>query len=284
VTSEDALAFDRHLDATAAAVAEIARALRLAVLRGFPGSVETFDRSDGLLAIRRGRSLRDFMFAIIPHKAHVNLQLADGANLHDRDGRIEGTGKRIRHVKVRSMDDAQRLGPSRGGRAGRPSGRLRIHAHDAWLPTVTSPERSSVVEHVATALVMAAIVVIAALLAACGFREPGSWLTVHNRTTVPIVAVEHYDQSTWLVAACATRAFRIVGRGPAPDAATEAGQIPRDAVRIPVSAVGPADASSHTVIVVSAEGIREYVDSEPPSALPPCEGTPVTPAPSASTP
>ncbi len=191
MTSEDALAFDRHLDATAAAVAEIARALRLAVLRGFPGSVETFDRSDGLLAIRRGRSLRDFMFAIIPHKAHVNLQLADGANLHDRDGRIEGTGKRIRHVKVRSMDDAQRLGPSRGGRAGRPSGRLRIHAHDAWLPTVTSPERSSVVEHVATALVMAAIVVIAALLAACGFREPGSWLTVHNRTTVPIVAVEH---------------------------------------------------------------------------------------------
>jgi len=106
VTSDDALAFDRHLDATAPAVAGIARALRLAVLRGFPGSVETFDRGDGLLAIGRGRSLRDFRFAIIPHKAHVNLQLADGVELPDPDGRMEGAGTRIRHVKVQSVDDA----------------------------------------------------------------------------------------------------------------------------------------------------------------------------------
>ena len=50
--------------------------------------------------------MRDFLFAIIPHKAHVNLQLADGVDLPDPDGRIEGTGKRIRHVKVRSVDEA----------------------------------------------------------------------------------------------------------------------------------------------------------------------------------
>jgi hypothetical protein len=107
VTSEDAVAFDRHLEATAPAVAEIARALRLAVLAGLPDALETFDRADGLLAIGRGRSLRDFLFAIIPHEAHVNLQLADGADLSDPDGRIEGTGKRIRHVKARSVDDAR---------------------------------------------------------------------------------------------------------------------------------------------------------------------------------
>lgn len=122
------------------------------------------------------------------------------------------------------------------------------------------------------------MVVAAALMSACGLREPGSWLTVHNRTTVPIVAVEQYDQSTWLVAACSSRRFRIVGRGPAPDAPDEPGQIPPDAVRISVSAVGPADASSHTVIVVLADGNRRY-DSEPPSSLPPCEGTPATPTP-----
>jgi hypothetical protein len=105
--SEDAIAFDRHLDATAPAVADIARALRLTVLAAFPDAVETFDQADGLLAIGRGRSMRDFLFAIIPHKAHVNLQLADGADLPDPDGRIEGTGKRIRHVKVRSGEDAR---------------------------------------------------------------------------------------------------------------------------------------------------------------------------------
>jgi hypothetical protein len=107
VSSDDALAFDRHLDATASAVAEIARALRVTVLEGFPDAVETFDPADGLLAIGTGRSMRGFMFAIIPHKAHVNLQLADGADLPNPDGRIEGTGKRVRHVKVRSVGDAR---------------------------------------------------------------------------------------------------------------------------------------------------------------------------------
>jgi len=105
--SEDAAAFDRHLDATAPAVAEIARALRLTVLEGFPGAVETFDRADGLLAFGTGGSMRDFSFAIIPHRAWVNLQLADGVDLPNPDGRIEGTGKRIRHCKIRSVEDAR---------------------------------------------------------------------------------------------------------------------------------------------------------------------------------
>ena len=107
MSSDDALAFDRYLEASAAAVAEAARALRLVVLENFPDAVETFDPADGLLAIGTGRSMRDFVFAIIPHKAHVNLQLADGASLPNPDGRIEGTGKRVRHVKVRSVEDAR---------------------------------------------------------------------------------------------------------------------------------------------------------------------------------
>ena len=50
--------------------------------------------------------MREFWFAIIPHTAHVNLQLADGVELPNPDGRIEGTGKRVRHIKIRSEDDA----------------------------------------------------------------------------------------------------------------------------------------------------------------------------------
>jgi hypothetical protein len=105
--ASDALDFDRHLDATAPAVADVARALRLSVLDGFPDAIETFDRADGLLAFGTGGSMRDFYFAIIPHKAHVNLQLADGVDLPNSDGRIEGTGKRVRHVKARSVDEAR---------------------------------------------------------------------------------------------------------------------------------------------------------------------------------
>ena len=106
VESADGLAFDRFLTEERPAVADVARALRVTVLAGIPGAVETFDPADGLLAIGLGRSMRDFRFAIIPHSSHVNLQLADGADLPNPDGRIEGTGKRIRHVKVRSVEDA----------------------------------------------------------------------------------------------------------------------------------------------------------------------------------
>jgi hypothetical protein len=141
------------------------------------------------------------------------------------------------------------------------------------------PGRSAV-----SAVTLGALVVVTSLLSACGFREPGSWLMVHNRTTVPIVVVEQYNQSTRLVAACSSREFRIVGRGPAPEPPDDTGRYPPDAVHIPVSAVGAADASSHTVIVVSPEGVSTFDNIDPPSSLPPCEGTPPTPTPSAPAP
>jgi hypothetical protein len=51
--------------------------------------------------------MRDLLFALIPHAGWVNLQLADGAVLPNVDGLVEGTGKRIRHVKVRTEDAAR---------------------------------------------------------------------------------------------------------------------------------------------------------------------------------
>jgi hypothetical protein len=103
--SEDAVAFDLFLAGSASDVADMARGLRLAVLEAFPEAVEWFDPANGLLAFGSRRSMRDLYFAIIPHKAHVNLQLVDGVDLPNPDGRIEGTGKRARHVKVRSIAD-----------------------------------------------------------------------------------------------------------------------------------------------------------------------------------
>jgi hypothetical protein len=88
------------------AVAEAARAVQRVVVESLPGAVVQFDAGDGLLAIGTSTKIRDLLFAIIPHRAHVNLQLADGVDLPDPSGLIEGTGKRIRHVKVRSAEAA----------------------------------------------------------------------------------------------------------------------------------------------------------------------------------
>ena len=98
--------FDRILDGNAPTVVATAHALRAAVKAAMPDVVEQVDFGNGLLAFGRGMAMRDLLFAIIPHKSHVNLQLADGADLPNPAGSIEGTGKRIRHVKVRSVEAA----------------------------------------------------------------------------------------------------------------------------------------------------------------------------------
>ena len=87
-------------------VADAARAVQRIVVETLPDAVVQFDPGNGLLAIGTSLKMRDLLFAIIPHRAHVNLQLADGVDLPDPGGVIEGTGKRIRHVKIRSAEAA----------------------------------------------------------------------------------------------------------------------------------------------------------------------------------
>ena len=84
----------------------IERALRATIRGAFPTAVEQVDFANKLIAFGRSMKIRGLLFAIIAHTAHVNLQLADGAVLPDPAGLVEGTGKRIRHVKVRSLADA----------------------------------------------------------------------------------------------------------------------------------------------------------------------------------
>ena len=82
----------------------IERALRATIRAAFPGAVEQVDFGNKLIAFGRSMKIRGLLFAIIAHKGHVNLQLADGALLPDPAGLIEGTGRRIRHVKIRSVE------------------------------------------------------------------------------------------------------------------------------------------------------------------------------------
>lgn len=82
-------------------------ALRSAIKADFPHVRERVDFGNKLIAYGRSMKMRDLAFAIIAHRDHVNLQLADGVDLPDPTGIVEGTGKRIRHVKVRSLEAAQ---------------------------------------------------------------------------------------------------------------------------------------------------------------------------------
>ena len=54
-----------------------------------------------------GGSMRDVIVALSPQRSYVNLELVDGIDLPDPAHRLEGTGKRVRHVKIRSSEDAR---------------------------------------------------------------------------------------------------------------------------------------------------------------------------------
>ena len=108
--AEDAVA--TLLEPHSPAVREVFGALRALTRDVMPDATEQVDLPDRLLAFGVGppggvRS-KGLAVALIPHSAHVNLQLADGAELDDPAGIVEGTGKRIRHVKCRSLDDVAR--------------------------------------------------------------------------------------------------------------------------------------------------------------------------------
>jgi hypothetical protein len=98
--------WDQNLASHAPDVQAAARALEAIIREELPDVVVQYDPGNGLLAFGRSMKMRDLLFALIPHAGWVNLQLADGALLPNPDGRIEGTGKKIRHIKVRTAEAA----------------------------------------------------------------------------------------------------------------------------------------------------------------------------------
>ena len=106
MTREKPESWDEVLASHRPEVVAAARAVQTVIVEELPGVVVHFDRGDGLLALGTSSGMRDLLFALIPHAGWLNLQLADGVDLPDPEGIVEGTGKRFRHVKLRSAEAA----------------------------------------------------------------------------------------------------------------------------------------------------------------------------------
>ncbi len=87
------------------AIAERAREL---ILRVYPDAVEQVDGPDHLIAYGRGFRMDEQLWYVAPFKAHVNMGFMRGTEQDDPSGLLEGTGKRLRHVKLRSLEDVER--------------------------------------------------------------------------------------------------------------------------------------------------------------------------------
>ncbi len=87
----------------------IAERLRETVRQVDPDTVEVVRLGDRAATYGVGpKKMSEGYAYILPHKKWVNLGFYKGVDLPDPAGLMEGTGKKLRHVKVRSLEDAER--------------------------------------------------------------------------------------------------------------------------------------------------------------------------------
>ena len=70
--------------------------------------VEIVWKNQGIASYGVGpKKMSEHYVYIAPHKKHVNLGFYHGALLSDRSGLLEGTGKRLRHIKIFQEKEAK---------------------------------------------------------------------------------------------------------------------------------------------------------------------------------
>jgi len=95
------------MDIAEPAVQPIARRLREIVTDVDPDFVEVVRLGDRAATYGVGpKKMSEGYAYIMPQSKWVNLGFYKGAVLPDPENIMEGTGKQLRHVKVRSVDDA----------------------------------------------------------------------------------------------------------------------------------------------------------------------------------
>ena len=88
----------------------LALKLRALVLEEMAPCYENIYDAYSAVAIGYGTSerLRDGIFHIAVYSNHVNLGFNDGASLDDPKGILQGSGKLIRHITIKTAEDLER--------------------------------------------------------------------------------------------------------------------------------------------------------------------------------
>ncbi len=98
--------FDDLLEKTEIELRPIATRLRELILELDPGAVEVVRLGDRAATYGVGpKKMSEGYAYILPYTTWVNLGFYKGALLADPGELLEGTGKSLRHIKVRSLDD-----------------------------------------------------------------------------------------------------------------------------------------------------------------------------------
>ncbi len=103
--------YDEVAGQAAEGLRPVLAALRALAHEVHPDGVETASRKERSVSWGfEGGKMNSWYAYAMPHKAHVNLGFFHGVDLPDPERLLEGTGKRLRHVKLR--DPAAALAPA----------------------------------------------------------------------------------------------------------------------------------------------------------------------------
>ena len=83
----------------------IALRLREVILEGFPAATEVVRLGDRAASYGVGpKKMSESHVYVMPQIEYVNLGFWHGINIPDPSGMLEGTGKKMRHIKITSID------------------------------------------------------------------------------------------------------------------------------------------------------------------------------------
>ncbi len=120
-------------------------------------------------------------------------------------------------------------------------------------------------------LVAATLGVVATVaLVACS--PPASQLTVHNRTTGPVVFVTFVESEPEYVAGCESVTYKWAGSWTRIDPSARPSLEPSEAIAFRMNVIPPADGPAVGTVIVSQEGATSYTPPDAVPSLPPCAG------------
>lgn len=119
--------FEEVIAAASPELQEIARAMRALIADVMPGVTEVPWAKQKTVGYGVGpKKMSEHFCYIAPQKRYVNLGFFYGADLPDPEGLLEGSGKVLRHIKVRSMATLEQ-----------PAVRSLVEAASVHLPKLT---------------------------------------------------------------------------------------------------------------------------------------------------
>lgn len=97
--------FEELIEITEPKLIEVMKRMREIIMEIDAETVETVRLGDRAATYGVGmQKMKDGYLYLIPHKSWVNLGFYEGAFLENKSGLLEGTGKKLRHIKIKNME------------------------------------------------------------------------------------------------------------------------------------------------------------------------------------